>query len=64
METENLIEQVRKYTFLYNPGHPEYKNVAKKNKKWREIGLVLNLRGKSFLLSLISKRLYVESFTI
>jgi hypothetical protein len=28
--TEKLIEDVREYVFLYDTGHPEYKNVVKK----------------------------------
>ena len=27
--TEKLIENVRKYVFLHDTGHPEYKNVVK-----------------------------------
>jgi hypothetical protein len=28
--TEKLIEKFRKYVFLYDTGHPEYKNHVKK----------------------------------
>jgi hypothetical protein len=28
--TEKLIEKVREYLFLYDTGHPEYKNLVKK----------------------------------
>jgi hypothetical protein len=28
--TEKLIEKVREYVFLYDTGHPEYKNLVKK----------------------------------
>jgi hypothetical protein len=27
--TEKLIEKVWKYVFLYNTGHPEYRNLVK-----------------------------------
>ena len=27
---EELIEKVREYVFLYDTGHPEYKNLVKK----------------------------------
>jgi hypothetical protein len=35
--TEKLIEKVREYVFLYNTGHPEYKNLVKKNVNHGEI---------------------------
>jgi len=35
--TEKLIEKVREYVFLYDPGHPQYKNVVKKAEAWRDI---------------------------
>jgi len=35
--TEELIEKVREYVFLYDTGHPEYKNLAKKKLKIGEI---------------------------
>ena len=35
--TEKLIEKVREYVFLYDPGHPQYKNILKKAEAWREI---------------------------
>jgi hypothetical protein len=28
--TEKLIEKVREYTFFYDTGHPDYKNLVKK----------------------------------
>jgi hypothetical protein len=34
--TEKLIEKVRKYVFLYNKGHPEFKNLVKKAEAWRD----------------------------
>jgi uncharacterized membrane protein (DUF485 family) len=30
--TEKLIEKEREYVFLYDAGHPEYKNLVKKKK--------------------------------
>ena len=30
--TEKLIEKVREYVFLYDSGHPQYKNILKKLK--------------------------------
>jgi hypothetical protein len=35
--TEKLIEKVREYVFLYDTGHPEYKNLVKEAEAWREI---------------------------
>ena len=35
--TEKLIEKVREYVFLYDPGHPQYKNIVKKAEAWRDI---------------------------
>ena len=35
--TEKLIEKVREYVFLYDTGHPEYKNLVKKRLKHGEI---------------------------
>jgi len=29
--TKKLIEKVREYLFLYDTGHPEYRNLVKKN---------------------------------
>ena len=29
--TEKLIEKVREYVFLYDTGHPAYKNLVKKS---------------------------------
>jgi hypothetical protein len=31
--TEKLIEKVQEYMFLYDTGHPEYKNLVKKELK-------------------------------
>jgi hypothetical protein len=35
--TEKLIEKVREYVFLYDTGHPEYKNLVKKAEALRDI---------------------------
>ena len=35
--TEKLIEKVREYVFLYDPGDPQYKNIVKKAEAWRDI---------------------------
>jgi hypothetical protein len=35
--TEKLIEKVREYVFLYDTGHPEYKNLVEKAEAWRDI---------------------------
>jgi len=45
--TEKLIEKVREYVFLYNTGHPEYKNVVKKGEAWRDISEELDQTSKS-----------------
>jgi len=34
--TEKLIEKVQDYVFLYDTGHPEYKNIVKKKVKHGE----------------------------
>jgi hypothetical protein len=35
--TEKLIEKLREYVFLYDTGHPEYKNLVKKTEAWTDI---------------------------
>jgi len=52
--TEKLIENMRKYVFLYDTGHPEYKNFVKKAKAWRDVSEELVQTGKfvSFYISL------------
>jgi hypothetical protein len=35
--TEKLIENMRKYVFLYDTGHQEYKNLVKKAEAWRDV---------------------------
>jgi hypothetical protein len=44
--TEKLIEKVREYVFLYDTGHPEYKNIAKKAEAWRDISEELGQTSK------------------
>jgi hypothetical protein len=44
--TEKLIEKVREYVFLYDTGHPEYKNLVKKSEAWRDISEELNQTSK------------------
>jgi hypothetical protein len=44
--TEKLIEKVREYVFLYDTGHPEYKNIVKKAEAWREISEELDQTSK------------------
>jgi len=34
---KKLIEKVRESVFLYDTGHPEYKNLVKKAEAWRNI---------------------------
>jgi hypothetical protein len=40
--TEKLIEKVWEYMFLYNTGHPEYKNLVKKAEAWRAFPLLID----------------------
>jgi len=44
--TEKLIEKVREYVFLYDTGHPEYKNLVKKAEAWRDISEELDQNSK------------------
>jgi hypothetical protein len=44
--TEKLIEKVREYVFLYDTGHPEYKNLVKKAEAWRDICKELDQTSK------------------
>jgi len=43
--TEQLIELVRKYTFLYDTSSKNYKNVGLKDETWKNIGNELNENG-------------------
>ena len=49
--TEKLIEKVREYVFLYDPGHPQYKNILKKAAGWREISEELDQTSKFVFLT-------------
>ncbi|KAI1702769.1 UDP-glucoronosyl and UDP-glucosyl transferase domain-containing protein [Ditylenchus destructor] len=42
----NLIETVRRYPFLYDKGHEDFKDAVKKNARWLEIGKELELNGR------------------
>ena len=44
--TEKLIEKVREYVFLYDTGHPEYKNIVKKAEAWRDMSEELDQTSK------------------
>jgi hypothetical protein len=58
--TEKLIEKVREYVFLYDTGHPEYKNLVKKAKAWRDISEELDQTSKfGFLHTFIYKYWYI-----
>ena len=50
--TEKLIEKVREYVFLYDTGHPEYKNLVKKAEAWRGISEELDQTSKFFYIPL------------
>jgi len=43
--TEQLIERVRKYTFIYDTSHKNYKNVGLKDEIWKQIGIELKENG-------------------
>jgi hypothetical protein len=58
--TEKLIEKVRECVFLYDRGHPEYKNLVKKGEAWRDISEELNQTSKFvFLHTFIYKYWYI-----
>jgi hypothetical protein len=44
--TIKLIEKVREYVFLYDTGHPEYRNLVKKAEAWRDISEELDRTSK------------------
>ena len=44
--TEKLIEKVREYVFLYDTGHPEYKNFVKKTEARRDVSEELDQTSK------------------
>lgn len=45
-----LLETIQRYEFIYNMGHPEYKNAKKKNLAWEEIALIVNHSGNIILI--------------
>jgi hypothetical protein len=45
-EYEILIEQVRKYVYLFDISHEKYKNAVKKAKAWDNISAELGITGK------------------
>jgi len=45
-ETEMLIEEVRKYVFLFDTSHQYYKNVVKKAEAWTQISEQLGITSK------------------
>ena len=49
--TEKLIEKVREYVFLYDPDHPQYKNIVKKAEAWRDISEELDQTSKFVFLT-------------
>lgn len=50
--TVEVLEMVKKYPMLYDIKHPDYRNIAKREMRWKEIGLRLNKSGKQFYLKL------------
>jgi len=42
-ETEMLIEQVKKYVYLFDTSHENYKNVVKKAEAWNKISEELGI---------------------
>jgi len=50
-ETEMLIEQVRKYVYLFDTSHENYKNVVKKAEAWNKISEELGITGKYIFYS-------------
>lgn len=48
---EVLIEEVRNHKILYDLGHPDYKNLKKKEYAWREVAASVKLDGKTHYAS-------------
>jgi hypothetical protein len=44
---EQLIEEVKKYLFLFNKKEGHYKNTVKKARAWEEIGRKLHITGNN-----------------
>jgi hypothetical protein len=51
METELLIETVKKHPMLYDIRNEDYRNVRKKDQLWDEIGKELHVHGKYCLVT-------------
>lgn len=43
---EQLIEEVRNRTILFDLGHTNYKNLKKKELEWREVAAIVKLNGR------------------
>jgi hypothetical protein len=56
------LKKVREYVFLYDTGHPEYKNLVKKPAAWRDI--TEELVSLCFLHIFIYKRWYIINSTV
>jgi hypothetical protein len=54
---KNSLKKVREYVFLYDTGHPEYKNLVKKAEAWRDISE--ELVSLCFLHTFIYKHWYI-----
>lgn len=50
MQREKLIEEVRKYPYLYNLSDAKYSNTIKKDEAWKQISITLKQSGKYLLL--------------
>lgn len=50
MNREKLIEEVRKYPYLYDLSDAKYSNNIKKDEAWKQISITLKQSGKYLLL--------------
>jgi hypothetical protein len=50
-ETEMLIEQIRKYVYLFDTSHEKHKNLVKNAEAWNKISEELGVTGKYVLYS-------------
>jgi hypothetical protein len=62
--TGKLIEKVREYVFLYDTGHPDYKNLVKKYEAWRDISEELNQTSKFVFFTYLYLQILVHIFVI
>ena len=53
---------MREYVFLYDPGHPQYKNILKKAEAWREISEELYQTSKFVFLTYFYLQIVVYYF--